>query len=528
MTRISTLSFVVVYTLLSFSANSQTTYVNNGNSTTYNLNNGDSLYIAGGTFTGNINSFNKTAKITVAPNATFQPGAFNNPKGTLTVLGQAKFSSFNSNESFRLENYGITEMSGAVNMNGGAQFWVNHFGATLKFLGSVTMNNNAELTNDGAITASSTFTMNNGSELTNNNSTTITGAFTSNGGDIANLGKLETGGITFNSGTSFSNNCRLVIDGSITNNNTTIYNDGLIWIPGQYATATFTNSGTIQNTANGKVKVRNFTNYGTLSGKGYYYFMGTTYNSGTIGVSGSTADSIKIYDASRTSASTIFDTQWGTVRPNTVFANLIAPDTTSPYISCSFRYSSSAISLPVKWNYFYVNLSNNTPVLSWSAEQDNETRFEIERSYDGTNFTTIGLLFGEKNMSTFKYEDKQVNTNTTAVYYRIRAIEATGAEKLSETRVIRFSNKQGVSVQALPNPFTSQFSINYQSAERGTLVIKVYGMTGQLQVTKHVSVSKGFNSIAVTEAAGLAKGVYVVQLVSSENILIASEKLVKQ
>ncbi|MEI9807345.1 MAG: T9SS type A sorting domain-containing protein [Bacteroidota bacterium] len=93
--------------------------------------------------------------------------------------------------------------------------------------------------------------------------------------------------------------------------------------------------------------------------------------------------------------------------------------------------------------------------------------------------------------------------------------------------MIRFGNKQGISIQTAPNPFSKQFSINYQSAERGTLTIKVYSMTGQLQAAKSVSVSKGFNSIAVTEAASLARGIYTVQL-TSNNTLIASEKIVKQ
>ncbi|MBL7738030.1 MAG: T9SS type A sorting domain-containing protein [Chitinophagaceae bacterium] len=526
MTRTCTLTFITTFILTSF-AYSQTTYVNNGTATNYNLGNGDSLYIQSGTYTGNITSFHKNAKITVAAGATFQPGNFNNPKGTLTVLGTAKFSTLNTNNDFGLENYGITEISGTTEMNGGSQHWNNYYGATLKFTGNVTMNSGADLDNDGTITAASTFTMNNGSEMTNNNSITITGAFVSNGGEFINLGKLETGGITFNSGTSFTNNCRLVINGNITNNNVTITNDGLIWIPAQYASATITNSGTINNTANGKIKARNFTNYGVLTGKGHYYFTGTTYNSGTVGVSGTTADTIKIYDATRTSPSRIFDTQWGTVRPNAIFATFAAPDTVNAYPSCGLRYASGFTVLPVKWNFFYVNLSNNTPALTWSSEQYPGTNFEIQRSYDGTNFRVISSVASVTGKTNYQFEDKQVNTQSSVVYYRINAIEPNGAQKISETKVVRFSNKQGVSIQTAPNPFTSQFSINYQSAEKGNLVIKVYSMTSQLQATKTVTVSKGFNSIAVTEAASLAKGFYMVQL-TSNNTLLASEKVVKQ
>lgn len=527
MNRISTLSVLIVSLLQAIQATSQTTYVNTGNSTTYNLGSGDSLYIKSGTYTGSINSFHENAKITVAAGASFNPSSFNNPKGDLTVYGSAKFTTMNSANKFDLKNHGSTEITGSTSMNGGEQDWNNFFGATLRFGGTVMMNSDAVMVNNGTIIAASTFTMNNGSEFTNNNLITITGSFVSNGGALINLGKLESGGITFNSGTSFTNSCRLVIRGNITNNNITINNDGLIWIPVQYSTSTITNSGTIRNTTNGKIKARNFTNYGTITGRGSYYFTGTTYNSGTVGVSGTTSDTIRIYDASRSNASTIFDTQYGTVRANTVFASVAAPDTVNAMASCGIQYFSTMTALPVKWNFFYVNLSNNTPVISWSSEQDAGTNFEVERSYDGINFTSINTVASEVGKANYGYEDRQVNAQASIVYYRIKATEPTGVQKYTDTKTVRFASKQGMTVQTSPNPFTSQFSINYQSEEKATLVIKLYSMTGQLQATKHVSVDKGFNSIAVTEAASLAKGIYMLQL-TTDNKVLASEKIVKQ
>ena len=527
MKLILTLTILIISALFACSANCQTTFVDHGSSTTYILNTGDSLYIDKGNFTGVINTFNRDAKITVAAGASFQPASFNNPKGILTIYGNAKFSSLNSSKYFDLENSGITEITGSTSMSGGQQTWKNYFGATLKFIGTVTMNNGAIVVNDGTITASSTFTMNSGSELTNNDMITTAGAFVSNGGQLINLGKLETGGITFNSGTTFTNNCRLVINGSITNNNTTIINDGLMWIPAQYSSATITNSGTIQNTVNGKIKAKNFTNYGTINGKGYYYFTGSTYNSGTVGISGITSDTIKIYDATRTNAPSVFDAQFGTVRPNAIFSSFPAPDTTFAYSSCGATYMSMMAVLPVKWNYFYINLSNNTPVISWSSEQEPGVYFEIERSYDGINFSGISLVGSEMAKTNYSYDDRTANAQAALVYYRIKTIELSGTQTFSQTKTIRFSNKQGVTIQTTPNPFTSQFSINYTAEEKGILVIKVYSMTGQLHATKSVSINKGFNSITVTEIASLAKGIYMAQLIS-HNQLIASEKIVKQ
>jgi hypothetical protein len=51
-------------------------------------------------------------------------------------------------------------------------------------------------------------------------------------------------------------------------------------------------------------------------------------------------------------------------------------------------------------------------------------------------------------------------------------------------------------------------------------------MSGQLQNSKTINVTKGYNSIAVTGIASLAKGMYLVQIVSG-NELVASEKVVK-
>jgi hypothetical protein len=517
---------LVFFVLAAITGNSQTTYINNGTSTSYSLGNGDSLYIKKGTYTGYISSFHENAKITVAEAATFKPSGIGNPKGKITIIGKSTFNGLSPNSKFRLINRGITQIDGYTSMNGDQQ-WTNHFGATLSFTGGVAMNGGSKLINDGTIIAESSFTMNNGSEFNNNNLITVEGVFTSNGGDFVNEGKLESGGITFNSGTSFTNTCRLVVNGNITNNNVTITNDGLIWIPAQYGTSTITNSGTIINTANGKIKARNLTNYGTLRGSGYYYFTGTTYNSGTVGIAGSTTDSIRFFDASRANASTIFDVQYGTVRANAVFRGFAAPDTIGTYPSCGLRYMSSTVVLPVKWHSFVVNLTDNTPVLSWISEQEAGTSFQVERSYNATDFTSIATITSEVGNHSYGYSDRQANTTEKVVYYRIKAIEIDGSSKLTETKIVRFTTKQGISVQTSPNPFTSQFAIHYQSAEKAAITIHIFSMNGKLITARNIAVNKGLNVTTVTELATAAPGIYLLQM-SANNKLIGSEKIVKQ
>jgi hypothetical protein len=529
MNRISTLFCLIVIVLAPFTANAQTTYVNNGTSTNYNLVYGDSLFINSGTYTGEIQAFNSGANITVAAGAIFKPAKFSNARGRLTIHGTAKFANdFTPSAGFTIFNYGVLTVIEELDLNGSTQTWVNNYGASMTFDEKLTLNNNASILNDGIIINKDNLTLNASSSFTNNNSLTIDGNFTMNSNaHFNNGGKLQTtGNLTLNGSGTLTNSCRLVADGSITNNMPGLFNNGLLWSTSRNGASSITNNGTIINGPDAKIKSVNFTNYGILKGAGHLYFTGTTIGGGTIGVTGITTDTLKVYDLSRTNPATIFDLQYGTVRPNTVFRVIPAPDTTGNYSTCAIEYIASP--LPVKWHSFYVNLSDNTPVLNWEADHDPGTIFEIERSYNGTDFTTIAMVMSaENNKTNYSQQDQQVNTQATVVYYRIRATEPTGISKLSETRVIRFGNKPGISFQTAPNPFTSQFSINYQSTTRETLTVKVYNMSGQLQVNKATMVSIGFNSIAVTEAATLARGIYMIQ-VSNGASVIASQKIIKQ
>lgn len=527
MTRIFTL-FALSFCLFSSNLDAQNTYTNNGNNSNYNLNSGDSLYISAGTFTGKINSFNQGAKITVAAGATFRPDKFNNPRGILVVYGTAKFNDdLKTNSNFTLINYGTVWATQEVELNGNSQVWTNNFGGQLKFDNGITINNNNTITNRGTMTSNGTITLNSGASLTNTYSTTVTGNLVTNGSSFINEALFQTtGSITFNSGSSVDNNCRMIAGTGFTNNSNSVNNDGLIWAKAANGNGNITNSGTITNGATAKIKAVNFTNWGTVKGKGYFYFTGSTTNTGTVGVSGNTTDTLKIYDVSRSNNNNIFDQQWGTVRPNAVYRVFAAPDTINNFAGCSVELLSN-IPLPVKWNYFTVSVTASMPALNWSADQDPGTTFEVERSYDGISFTAIGNIPAKNNQSVYNYNDEQVSTQAVVVYYRIKAVEPDGNTKYSETRTVKFSNKAGVTIQAVPNPFTSQFNINYQTTEKATITIRVYGLNGQLQFTKNAAVNNGYNSIAVTETASLSKGMYLVQI-SHGNTMVATEKIMKQ
>jgi hypothetical protein len=477
--------------------------------------------------------------------AIFQPSNFpntngNSARGTMWVYGTFTYNTtFVSNTGFTLHNYGIVTI-GNTTMRGNNQTWNNYYGATINFTSSVVMNgdfgNNNILNNYGTVNASASFQMNSGSAFNNYKNFNVTGDFLANGGMLMNVGKLEVvGKIDLNSGVStITNYCRMIASGGIDISNGNMINYSYLWARNDLGLGTIrVSSGSLTNvsiwSSTPMIHGRDLIHTGgTITGKGYLYFYGSTTKTGggITGAPGITSDTLKMNDISRGSTTQFYDAQTPTVYPNAIYDVWGVPDSTRVYnVACSIEIILE-VPLAINWNSFIVDLTDNIPVLNWSAEFGSGVVFEIQRSYDGRNFSAIKELPYETGQSEYEYKDRMVNTQAPIVYYRIKATEISGIEKYTQTRTVKFSNKPG-SIYTAPNPFTNNFVINYKAAEKETITIRMFNVSGQQMLVKNVTVNNGNNNINITEAAQLAKGIYVIQVSKGYN-MISSGKIIKQ
>ncbi|MFT3704217.1 MAG: T9SS type A sorting domain-containing protein [Agriterribacter sp.] len=514
---------------------SQTTYVDNGTSATYTLQTGDSLYIKQGTFTGTLNDWNQGGKVTVASGATFKPSSVNGYRSKYVVYGTMTVSSLSTEGGFGLKNYGTVTVNGSTQMNGTAQTWINNTGASISFNGSVAINiDGSSITNYADIVISSDFNLYGNSTIANKKNLTIAGNFNSSKGTFNNEGKFYSQKkITFSGSTVYTNTCRTIADNGITIDNSAanIYNSGILWATTATNTSTFTNSGTIISSANGVIKTVTFTNYGSIKGNGFMYITGksTLGSSAYVGTNGTTADSLKIYTVNRTKTTQIFDDQWGTVYPNAKYATFAAPDTTgfSAY-SCAAEYTSLSL-LPVSWNDFSVKLSNNIPVINWSASFDDGTIFIVQRSNNGIDFSSVVSMKGAYGVQNYSFNDNTLPSNhNTVIYYRVCAIEPSGLQKYTSIKSVKFdASAVAANVFAKPNPFTNRFTINYQSAQKENITIKVFNINAQVQLLRNVLVSAGNNTVSITDTDKWANGMYIIQVITPNGVM-QSGKIIKQ
>jgi len=514
----------------------------------YTLAANDTLYIASGTYTGTVSGLNANNRtIIVAGGATFQPTLLNPTNGVvckMIIYGTFTYAAaLTTNTNFTIDVYagGVANFTNTVDTKGRDQVWTNNIGGTMNFTGNVTINggtasdDNNVFYNYETVNATGNFVMKSGSKFYNYKDFNVSGNYTANGGILDNQGNfVVTGSIDMNSGASeIRNYCRMEALGGISLSNGNFYNYTYVWA--RNSDITITSGAVFQNilipqAAAPMVHGRNYTQSGgSMTGPARLYFYGTTsISGGTIGVLTATTDTIKMNDITRTVPTQIFDNQAaGTVRPNVIYNAWGAPDSLRHYlIGCSYEIFQE-IPLAITWNYFYVNLSNNIPVLNWAADYEPGTVFEIQRSYDGVHFQPIKNVAAEYDRSEYFYDDRLVNTRSAVVYYRIKAIGLNGAAKYSEIRTVRFRNDQGIVIYTAPNPFTSNFTIDLIATEKEMITIRMFNINGQQNLAKNVMINKGSNTINITEAARLASGVYVIQ-VSNEHTILSTSKIIKR
>ena len=544
------LALVIVCSLFFPLASNATNYIDNGSNNNYYLNGGDTLKVMSGTFNGTISSLNYGSVVAVAPGATFKPTGITTGKGRLLNYGTVRFNfSFGTFDGFSIENYGTVIFNQDASLYDGVlygQIITNHGGAVMNIKGSFSMGAKTTLNNTGTITVDDNFNMYAAtSVVTNNKMLNVGGSFNMSngqlnnenvintttfnlwGGNLKNEGAVNsTSAFVISAGQTYVNKCRLITQGGITNYGT-LQNYGIVWA-GRSNTAAdeFYNSGTYISAApNAKLKAVKLTNYGIVKGSGFMYFSGNTYNSGTFGISGTTTDSLKVYDSTRTGS--IFDTQYGTVYPNTVYRSFARPDTTEMFAGCSDIFKSIASPLPVTWNYFYARLANNVPTLYFGAEYEENMQFEIQRSYDNINFSAIATLTSNKT-AVYTFNDATADLRQEAISYRIKGTSRVdGSIKTTTIQVVRPGKTSTVSVSVYPNPTTENAAVLYTTDKSEQVTVRIMTIGAQQLLLKNFTAVQGLNRFDLSEVKNLKAGVYVVDVIRGSQI-VATEKLVKK
>lgn len=183
--------------------------------------------------------------------------------------------------------------------------------------------------------------------------------------------------------------------------------------------------------------------------------------------------------------------------------------------------------LPIKLLSFSVSGKDNVNTLTWTtAEEVDLEHFEIMRSYDGANYTSIGTV-NAKGSSVFNsYNFRDDNFLDGYVYYKLKMVDKDG--KFTYSFIVRIfsGTRTTAAVTISPNPFKTEFLFGATFKTQGKATFRIIDSKGAVVKQLRRDVNTGFNNLTIDNLGDLGKGVYFLEVSSgSDNWKV---KLVKE
>ena len=162
--------------------------------------------------------------------------------------------------------------------------------------------------------------------------------------------------------------------------------------------------------------------------------------------------------------------------------------------------------LPILFTGFNATCAGNTVLLTWQTGlEQNSSHFNIEKSTDGTRWTTIATLpaaGASANQKEYSYTD---NDPGNAGDYRIAEVDLGGSQEF--TRIIRTSCGLADGFTVWPNPFHDRVFVNIIAGNASQALIRVFDSKGALVKIQPATLLQGVNQVGI-DLQSLAAGLY--------------------
>ncbi len=176
---------------------------------------------------------------------------------------------------------------------------------------------------------------------------------------------------------------------------------------------------------------------------------------------------------------------------------------------------------PVTWTSFYLVPQDNSCKIVWgTANETNNRYFSVERSTDGINFKTIGVITGA---GTRDYASNYVFIDEAPLdglsYYRVTQYDLDGTS--SSTQMRPYNGNPKTTVNVYPNPYQQTTTLLVSGTDPNAYTYAVYSVSGQL-----IEAGEGDYGIPLSIGAQLAKGMYMLTVTNTTEKI--TTKIVKQ
>ncbi|HUM64374.1 MAG TPA: T9SS type A sorting domain-containing protein [Chitinophagaceae bacterium] len=195
----------------------------------------------------------------------------------------------------------------------------------------------------------------------------------------------------------------------------------------------------------------------------------------------------------------------------------------------TFLFGPGNTTLAVKLIDFKVKEENKMAILDWTTagELKNE-RFEVERSTNGTHFSTVGTVSGNgttNDRKDYRFTDP-LPAGSSIFYYRLKDVDVDGKASYSKIVALRLEADRNMnSFVVYPNPFSTNLKLQVKADGESSLTVNIYNALGQREISRKLTLQSGTNVVVLQDLDNLKPGLHVLELVTEDGKM--TQKIMK-
>lgn len=189
----------------------------------------------------------------------------------------------------------------------------------------------------------------------------------------------------------------------------------------------------------------------------------------------------------------------------------------------------SVVITPINLTSFTVNKIEKNVQLKWTtATEKNNNHFNMQRSNDGINFENIAKVIGKGNSSSINnYTYTDVNVPNNNLYYRLQQVDVDGKSSLSAVILIKYDIKVNFELSVYPNPVVNHTAIiTLKNTPIAQYSVSVKSIKGETIFTKTINQNAVNGSVEMQLPTSIAKGLYVLNVVSIDGKINLTQKII--
>ena len=211
-----------------------------------------------------------------------------------------------------------------------------------------------------------------------------------------------------------------------------------------------------------------------------------------------------------------WNTGWnGTANENSWEITEAGIYTQAAYISLLVRVmaNSGGVILPLHVLSLTAARNEKEVTIRWQTDGKESSQYEVQRSKDGINFSTIVSFQAERDKVNYNYSDDAAEALAGMVYYRIRETDLQGQVYYSSiVKVNGETNKNLIAVY--PNPATTNIIVNGYASKTNVITLNFYDATGRMVQRIQWQQPKGAFTRNISVQT-LTKGIYCLEMHSA-------------